>query len=131
MMGNPVLNLRIWELYKEQIAGEKKSDPETLTAVQVDKTVHDYGSIRKGSAYPAVFTLTNTGNHSLIIFRAFASCGCANVEWEKQPVEPGQTASIRVEMTPDETGYFNKTLDVYCNANESPVKLMLTGTTIE
>ena len=131
MMGNPVLNRRIWELYKEQITGEKKSNPETLTVVQVDKTVHDFGSIRKGSACPAVFSLTNTGNHPLIIFRVSAYCGCASVEWEKQPVEPGQTTTIRVEMKPDETGYFNKTLDVYCNANESPVKLMLTGTVIE
>jgi hypothetical protein len=53
------------------------------------------------------------------------------VEWDRQPVEPGQTASVRVEMVPDETGYFRKTIDIYCNTNESPVRLSFAGTTIE
>jgi hypothetical protein len=131
MIGNPVSNMRIWELYKEQIAGGKKSKPEILTTVEVDKTVHDYGTIRKGGAYPAKFTITNTGNHPLIIYRVSTSCGCTGVEWDRQPVEAGQTATVRVEMTPDETGRFSKTIDVYCNANNSPVRLSVTGTTIE
>ena len=130
MIGNPVSNMKIWELYKEQIVGEKKSDSELKTTLVADKMVHDYGTIRKGSLNTAVFTITNTGNHPLIINRVSASCGCTNVTWEKQPVEPGQTATISVEMKPDETGYFNKLIEVYCNAKESPVKLSTTGTTI-
>ena len=129
MIGNPVLNPKIWELYKEQIAGGKKVDPIILTTIQVDKVVYDYGVIRKGSTNPAKFIITNTGNHPLVINRVSASCGCTNVNWEKQPVEPGQTTTISVEMKPEETGHFNKTVEVYCNANESPVKLTLTGRT--
>jgi hypothetical protein len=131
MIGNPASNQRIWELYKEQISGGKEKEPAVLTAVKADKTVHDYGTIRKGNANPAVFTIVNTGNHSLVINRVSASCGCTNVEWDKHPVETGQTANIRVEMKPEETGYFRKTVDVYCNAKESPVRLTVTGTTIE
>jgi hypothetical protein len=48
MLGNPVLNRKIWELYKQTIAGEKQaSKPEELTTAQADKTVHDYGVIQK------------------------------------------------------------------------------------
>jgi hypothetical protein len=32
MIGNPALNLRIWELYKEQIAGGKKAEPAIVTS---------------------------------------------------------------------------------------------------
>jgi len=131
MIGNPVLNPKIWELYKEQIAGGKQTEPEILTTVKADKTVYDYGTIRKGSANPATFTIMNTGAHPLVISRVSASCGCTNVSWDKQPVEPGKTASIRVEMTPEETGSFSKTVEVYCNAKESLVKLTLIGTTVE
>ena len=127
MVGNPVSNMRIWELYKAQIAGGKQNKQEMLTTVELDKTVHDYGTIRKGSSNPAVFTITNTGSHALLIHRVSASCGCTNVDWDKQPVEQGETATIRVEMKPDETGHFNKMIDVYCNANESPVRLTVTG----
>jgi len=127
MIGNPALNHRIWELYKEQIVGEKKIEPEVLTTATVNKTVHSYGTIRKGSSNPVVFTISNTGNHPLVIYRVFASCGCTNVDWEKRPIAPGQIATVSVEMTPDETGYFSKTIDVYCNINESPLRLMVNG----
>ena len=126
-IGNPVLNFKIWELYKMQIADKNGTKPEVLTTVVVDKTIYDYGIILKGSSNPAVFTITNTGNHSLAISHISASCGCTNVDWNKRPIEPKETVSIYVEMIPDETGYFNKTLDVYCNISESPVRLMVNG----
>jgi len=128
MVGNPILNPKIWELYKEQIGG-KKIEQEILTTIQVDKTVYDFGSIRKGSANPAVFTIRNTGNHPLIISHVSTSCGCTNANWEKQPVAPGKTTKISVELKPEETGHFSKTVEVYCNTSESPVRLTLTSTT--
>ena len=131
MIGNPVLNPTIWELYKEQISGGKKAEPVILTTIQIDKTAYDYGTIRKGSANPAAFTIKNTGNQPLVINRVSVSCGCTNVKWDKQPVESRQTATIRVEMKPEETGRFSKTIEVYCNVKESPVKLTLTGITKE
>ncbi|MDR2910132.1 MAG: DUF1573 domain-containing protein [Bacteroidales bacterium] len=127
MIGNPVLNPGIWELYKEQIAGEKKTEQRAITTVTAGKTVHEYGNILKGSSNPAVFTITNTGNNPLVISRVSASCGCTDVEWEKRPVAPGQTTTISVNMTPDETGFFSKTIDVYCNVDNSPVRLTLNG----
>jgi hypothetical protein len=130
-LGNPALNSRIRELYKALITGEKKTEPQIITAVETDKTYHDYGTIRKGSTNVADFTLTNTGNNPLIILRISASCGCTNVEWDKQPIAPGKTTTVRVVMTPDETGFFSKTVAVYCNAKESLVRLTVTGTTIE
>jgi hypothetical protein len=101
------------------------------TSIKPDKTGYNYGSIRKASKNEAVFTIENTGNTPLIINRVTASCGCTNVEWDKQPVDPGQTAKVQVEMTPEETGRFNKTMEVYCNVKESPVKLTISGTAIE
>ncbi|GHT13600.1 hypothetical protein FACS189426_18720 [Bacteroidia bacterium] len=54
----------------------------------------------------------------MIINHVSTFCGCTAVEWEKQPVEPGKTADIKVEIKPEEDGYFNKTIDVYCNVKE-------------
>jgi len=146
MVGNPVSNYKIWELYKEQISGVAEDPLNDLkglkasntsnsstppTTINLSKSSHNFRTIRKGSSNPAFFTIENTGNSPLIIHRVSASCGCTNVEWDKQPVEPGKTATIRVEMKPEETGYFSKTVDVYCNADVSPVRLIVTGTTIE
>ena len=128
MVGNPVLNMNIWELYKSQVAGGKETTgQEALTSATVDKTAHDFGAIRKSSSNPANFTMTNTGNHPLVIYRVSASCGCTNVEWERHPISPGKTVTIRVEMIPDETGYFSKTIDVHCNVKDAPIRLMVNG----
>ena len=130
-LGNPTLIPEIWEFYKLQFENRKKTESSIITAIETDKTFHDYGTIRKGSVNKADFIFTNTGNQPLIISRISVSCGCTNVTWDKQPISPEQTTIVQVEMMPDETGYFTKTVVVYCNANESPVKLTVIGTTIE
>jgi len=135
MMGNPALNPRIWELYKEQIEKTSPKSPLTPeggtrsaeTTVTADKTVHNYGSIAVGSSNHAVFTLTNTGSNPLIIYRVSADCGCTNIEWDKRPIMPGQTTTLSVNMTPDETGYFSKNIDVYCNVKEAHIRLTVKG----
>lgn len=130
MIGNPTLNQKVWELYKSQISG-KSVEQTILTTIEIDKTIHNYGTIPKGSSNSAVFSITNTGNYPLIIFHVSTSCGCTNVNWDKQPVELMQTVNIHVEMTPDETGYFSKTLEVYCNIQESSFKLIVDGSAHE
>ena len=130
-IGNPALNIHIWELYKQIISDEKETEPRILTAIEVDKTVHDYGKIRKGSTNSADFTVYNTGTNPLVISRISVACGCTNVVWDKQPIAPGQSTTIRVEMTSEETGFFSKTVVVYCNADESPTRLTVTGETSE
>jgi len=131
MMGNPVLNANILELYKSKISGGKKIEPEIHTTATANKTVHEYGTIGIGSSNRAGFTITNTGSHPLVIYSVSASCGCTNVEWEKRPIEPGQAVNISVEMTPEETGYFSKTIDVHCNIQETSIRLMVNGNTNE
>jgi hypothetical protein len=131
MIGNPMTNPKIWELYKKQVSDSKEEKKLPLTSVKPDKTSHDYGSIRKGSKNEAVFLLENTGAQVLVISRVNASCGCTNVDWDKQPIEPGQTTKINLEMRPDETGHFNKTIEVFGNMEQSPVKLTITGIVTE
>ena len=101
------------------------------TTIEIDKTSHDYGAVQKDSLNSADFMITNTGSQPLIISRISASCGCTHVAWDKQPIAPGNTTSIRIDMTLSETGNFNKTVVIYCNTNESPVRLTVTGLTID
>jgi hypothetical protein len=130
MVGNPAWNPKIWELYKTQIFGKKPTETkELLTAVLPDKTVHDYGTIQMGSKNKAVFTIENTGNHPLVISRTSTSCGCTGVEWDKKPTLPGETTTITVEMTPAETGFFHKTVQVFCNVEKGVISLSVKGET--
>ena len=129
VLGNPTLIPELWQFYKSQFENEQKTAP--ITSLKIDKTFHDYGTVRKGSINNADFIFTNTGNQPLVILRISASCGCTNVIWDKQPISPGQTTTVQIEMIPDEAGYFTKTVVAYCNANESPIRLTVKGSTIE
>jgi hypothetical protein len=128
LVGNPTLNPKIWELYKEVITGKKAAPQEKATAVEPDKTAHDFGAVQTGESSYATFRLKNTGEHPLIISRVVTSCGCASAAWERQPVAAGQSAEVRVEMKPDEEGFFSKTAEVHCNAGNSAIRLTLIGT---
>jgi len=132
-IGNPTLNPKIWDLYKFHIEGKDiiDPDPKIFTTTMAEKTLHDYGSFRKGSANYADFEIMNTGNYPLVISRISVACGCTRVTWDKQPIAAGLSTTIRVEMTPDKTGPFNKTVVVYCNTEGAPTKLTVTGITIE
>ena len=127
MIGNPTLNPKIWELYKEQVSGQSSNKNEKTTTVELDKTKHDFGDIKIGTKNQTVFTIKNTGIHPLGIQHIATSCGCTVVEWEKQPIKLGQTTDIKVEMNPEESGYFRKTINVYCNVEKSVIKLIISG----
>lgn len=130
MIGNPVYNPRIWELYKEQISGIKNNPDVLLTSVDVENKVYDYGEIPFNEGKEAVFKVKNTGREPLVINRINTSCGCTSVNWEKKPIDPGQTTEIKIIMKPDEMGYFNKTIQVYGNMENSPLNLKISGVTI-
>jgi hypothetical protein len=49
MIGNPVMNPKIWELYKAQISGKEETKTTLQTSVMPDKLTHDYGKIKNGS----------------------------------------------------------------------------------
>ncbi len=128
MIGNPVINPKIWKLYKEQIYGKINKNEERTTTVEIEKMQIDLGYINISNSKSAIFNIKNTGSHPLVISHVSVSCGCTSVEWEKQPVKPGMAGKITLRMKPEEKGYFNKTVDVFCNVENAPLKLKINGT---
>ena len=113
--------------FRNIIISEKFKHPVYLDIDGVINDLNDFRFISKGNTKSAVFTITNTGDQPLVIHRVSTSCGCTKISWEKQPVSVGKTTTLNIEITPEETGFFSKTIDVYCNTNKSPVKLLLSG----
>ncbi|MDR0603743.1 MAG: DUF1573 domain-containing protein [Bacteroidales bacterium] len=126
-IGNPVHNNKIWELYKQIITGEI-SDKPPVTTVEPESTEIELNDLQIGKTSETVFSLKNTGKEPLIIQTVNASCGCTVPEWDKQPVTAGKSAKIKVQITPEEKGYFNKTVTVHCNTEEGQILLKVNGT---
>jgi hypothetical protein len=126
-IGNPVNNSNIWELYKKIINGEIP-DRLPVTAVEFEPREIELKNLQVGKTSETVFTLKNVGTHPLTIQMVDASCGCTVPEWEKRPIKSGKTTEIKVQITPEEEGFFNKTITVRCNTKESQILLKINGT---
>ena len=127
VIGNPVTNPKIWELYKQQISGIKRSSA-PLTTIQVNPVRLELNGMKMGETYTAVFEIENTGDKPYVILGVNASCGCTVPTWDRQPVAPGGKTGIKVEVKPESTGFFNKTIDVYGNTAQSVFKMSIIGT---
>ena len=128
-MGNPVHNLKVKELYVDLMTGSRSSkSSEQRTSVSVNQTELNFGSFPKEEKQERSFVLTNTGKGLLVIQDIITSCGCTKVEYSKEPVRSGGTLEVKVIYEAEKAEHFNKTVTVYCNTKDSPLRLTVKGT---
>ena len=126
-MGNPVHNPKVKELYLMKITGEKQQEEAPLTEIGTFETEFDFGTFPMAEKQEHVFRLKNEGDKLLVIHDVVTSCGCTKVEYRKEPVRPNEEFELKVIYEAEESGRFNKTLTVYCNAKNTPIRLRIKG----
>lgn len=127
VLGNPVHNLAVRDLYLKQITGKDNiANNQTKTTAEVDVTEIDLGKFPKTEKRETVFTITNTGTQPLVILETSTTCGCARAQFDKQSVKKGEMLQVNIEMSPKEEGFFNETITVKCNIDK-PIKLQIRG----
>lgn len=88
----------------------------------------DFGTVEEGEKVSHSYTFTNTGEGSLIISNATASCGCTVPDWTREPIPPGATGEITAVFdSKGRVGRQSKTITVHANTEPAVVKLTLTG----
>ncbi len=94
-----------------------------------DKTVHDFGDVSvTDGPLSCTFTLTNNGQEPIAIFEVVSSCGCTDVKWTREPIQPGKTGTISATYKNEDGAMpFDKTLTVYVSGVKRPVVLRLRG----
>ncbi len=107
------------------------STNESAPVMTFEKTLHDYGTIKKGSDGSYDFVFTNTGKEPLILSKPRSNCGCTVPDWPQQPIMPGQSNKIKVTYNTNIVGPINKQVTVISNASNSPIVLQIKGTVTE
>ena len=127
-VGNPVHNPKVKELYLNIIGGKSSAPAETkqTTALLSEREVK-FGSFPMEEKQQCEVRLKNTGDAPLVIHGVDTSCGCTRVEYSKQPVRPGEEAKLLIVYEADEAGHFHKTVDVYCNTADAPLRITVAG----
>lgn len=128
VIGNPVHNPNVKELYLEEISRKQPVAP-IQTTVKVEKESLLLETIPLGKSKDTLFTLVNTGDQPLVIIDVTTTCGCAQTLFDKHPVQPGESLHIKVGVTPENKGLFDETITVKCNTNQL-IKFNIRGNTI-
>lgn len=88
---------------------------------------HDYGTVEKGGNGVCEFVYKNTGKAPLMLTNVRSSCGCTIPSWSREPLMPGQTATIKVKYNTNNVGNINKTITVESNAKNGRTILKIKG----
>lgn len=97
--------------------------------VEVDRTVHDFGDILSSDGpVSCSFSLRNISKDPVAILQVISSCGCTDVEWTREDIDPGKCGKISATYKNDAGAVpFDKTLTVYVSGLKRPFVLHLRG----
>ncbi len=116
------------------IAGNQIKGQDTdknAPVAEFDKKVHNYGTIERGSDGTCEFTFKNTGKEPLVLSNVRSSCGCTTPNWTREPVKKGDEGTIKVRYNTRIVGSFNKSITIYSNASNNPVRLSIRGKVVK
>ncbi len=100
-----------------------------LTTLEFAEATFDFGEVMEGEKVNHSYEFTNTGSEPLIISNAKGSCGCTVPNWPRNPIAPGETASIDVAFDSKGKGKVGGNLQskrVTITANTDPANTYLT-----
>lgn len=84
--------------------------------IKFSDTLHNFGHIREGEVVSYEFSFTNTGKSPLIITTASGSCGCTVPDYPKEPIVPGQSATLKVTFNSSgKSGHQEKSVTLTTN----------------
>lgn len=126
VIGNPIHNRAVRDLYMKTLTG-RETEKSAYTVVEVPVNSLELGTLSVGEEKTVSFTLRNKGDRPLIILDVVTSCGCTAAKFEKAPIKSGKETAITVTYTAEEVGMFNKSITVYTNTDDSPIKLRIKG----
>lgn len=126
VIGNPIHNRAVRDLYMKTMTGHE-TEKSAHTVVEIPVKSLELGTLYVGEEKTVSFTLRNKGDRPLIILDVVTSCGCTAAKFEKAPIKSGKETAITVTYTAEEVGMFNKSITVYANTDDSPIKLRIKG----
>ena len=82
VIGNPIHNLSVKELYLKEIAGIKGTDTLALTQLVPDREEYDMGIVAENETKKQKVLLKNTGDVPFVIKGITTSCDCTTAEYD-------------------------------------------------
>jgi len=107
-------------------------DKDALPVISFEKDFHDFERLVSGEQVTYAFKFKNTGKSLLIVSNVSTSCGCTVSSFPRQPIKPGEGASIDVSFdSSGRHGLQTKTVTVFCNTQPPTTTLRIKALVVE
>jgi len=88
---------------------------------------YDFGSIKQGEPVSHTFRFRNNSAEPLILTKVKPGCGCTATDYPKEPVQPGEWATIKATYNAKALGRFRKSIAVNTDVAYAEATLFITG----
>ena len=102
-----------------------------MSPIKWKTTSINLGEVKMNEVRDLSFEFTNVTNAPIQILEAKGSCGCTNVQYPKDAIEPGETASISANFKSGKLGAFKKNIRIKTSNAEEPTYLYFNGEVTE
>lgn len=127
LIGNPVHNLAIADLYLSRLTGRAPDTTDTSTTLETDQEAYDLGSLAKGDSLVQTIGVRNAGSVPFRLKGITTSCDCTEARAGWSELAPGETQKLYVTFKAEQTGDFLRTVTLYGNLAGKEITLSLTG----
>lgn len=102
---------------------------EDVIKVNVEK--YDFGKIKQNVPVVYNFEIKNTSDKPVVVENSWGSCGCTTPEKPKEPIQPGQTAKLKVQYNAAALNHFEKDVYIKLAGIEQPKTVKITGEVLD
>ena len=121
IVGNPIVNSKIENLYNKVFGESYVHEPKTIASI--DRVKINLRKINIGKNARAYFIIQNKGQENLYIKKIQTSCSCIKVSYKKAIVAPGKNMKVYITYTPKEIVDFWETVRIEANAQLPDVEI--------
>lgn len=121
-----VINLLFISFYGFSQTPAVFEEPVNGPKISFKESSFDFGEIKQGDVVEHVFVFENSGNEPLILTDVRTTCGCTVPKWPKEPLAPGNSASITVQFNSrGKIGMQNKVITILSNSTSQQDRVMI------
>ena len=128
VIGNPIHNLAVKDLYLKQIMGIQNKETLTVTTLEPEKTEYDLGTVLNGTTKEQTITIRNVGTNVFKLKGFTTSCDCTEATCEWKELQPGENGIISVSYKAEQLGDFYRTVEIYGNIPNNSLMVSFIGT---
>jgi len=92
--------------------------PAAAPRISLDKETHDYGPVSYGKTVTEEFTVTNTGDQTLVIQRLRSSCGCTKAVKGSSSIPPGAETKVVASFNTIGLGPGRRRQSIFIDSND-------------